>query len=368
MNPSLLSLFKRGQYLRSRSTLASTTDGASSEERQERERFLTAAIGFVAQHDKNAFGRHLLSVLNRAEPVSPLVEGSFEVRIEHPVKGKSLDLVIEQHQSTGTFVHVIEVKLGAPLALHQDPSKAEFWQAEEGYGSLIYAEFQRAQAIRYWVIGHDELIVPIPSRSQHPNWKALQLHWSALADGFPRSSLAVDLHRLLATLGIRPFMMKETESIQLSSDVCVAAKAFRVFEDTCATFGLHRKHRDMECNSDGSTWHFGMELKSVQNAGKRTANQMKLTQAVAPKAGGPVAWFGYEQDDRGFDLDVWFYCGNPGKKNEIRDKLLPLLNSAIDLNRRSDKEFICVSKSDKTPDREWLTNVFKAIGMEEVCV
>ncbi|MEN9574441.1 MAG: hypothetical protein RL514_2296 [Verrucomicrobiota bacterium] len=368
MNPSLLSLFKRGQYLRSRSTLASTTDGASSEERQERERFLTAAIGFVAQHDKSAFGHHLLSVLNRVEAVSPLVEGGFEVKIEYPVKGKFLDLVIEEHQSTGTAVHVIEVKLGAGLAPHQDPSKAEFWQAGEGYGSLICAEFQRTKAIRYWVLGHDEPFTSLAHHGQHPNWKGSQLFWSDLAEGFPESSLADDLHRLLATLGIGPFMMKETESLQLSSNVSVAAKAYRVFEDTCATFGLHRKHRDMECNSDGSTWHFGMELRSVQNAGKRTANQMKLTQTVAPKAGGPAAWFGYEQDDRGFDLDVWFYCGNPEKKNEIKDKLLLLLNNAVDLNKRSDKDFICVSKSDKTPDRKWLTNVFKAIGMEEVCV
>lgn len=377
MTPSLLSLFKRGQYRRLRLQFAETQaqDGGAIKERHERERFLTASIGFVARHDPLGFGHHLLSVFRKAgAPVLP-GEAGFEVKIEHRMKRKWLDLVVEERYAGGTVVHVVEAKLGAGLAAHQDPSAKEFWKKDQGYGSLICRGFPNAIAIRYWVLGHDKPIPAARSKKQHRDWKAAQLLWSDLADRFPRSPLAEDLHRLLATVGITPFMMKETESIKLSGDACdvsVAANAYRVLEDTCAVFGLQQKHRQLEVQSAfaGTLWHFGIDLRAIRSGGNRIGNQRLLTQAVEPKDGDSVAWLGYEQDGNGSDLSIWFYCGNAEKRRKIERKLKHYLKASLELHKRSDGHFVCATKpkSCDAADRKWLAEVFKAVGMNAASI
>src|SRR5438876_11335356 len=133
-----LKLFARGRYVTSRSIAKKESSSEDPQhDHEERERFAVAAIAFCIKRD-SSFRRHFLKVVADSENAD-----IYEVDIEPKRWG---DLVLK-----GKDVVVLEFKLQALLAEHQDPNASRF--VSSGYGLEIREEFGDRRKVLYIVVG-----------------------------------------------------------------------------------------------------------------------------------------------------------------------------------------------------------------------
>ncbi len=136
-----LKLFTRGRYISSRSIARKESDAVDKQQRhEERERFAVTAIAFCITHDQQ-FRNHFVNVIGETQHIAV-------TRIEVEPKHWG-DLVVVGDN----VVIVLEFKLKALLAEHQDPTRSRF--ETSGYGAEIAEEYGGKYQLRYVVVGID---------------------------------------------------------------------------------------------------------------------------------------------------------------------------------------------------------------------
>ena len=334
MTSYFLQMFKRGRYVSLRSLAAEEAGEATQKEKpkhEERERFSVAAVAFCIEHDK-AFKRHFLKVAANLSP-----EKIDKVELE-PHRCADLLLQGKQH------VIVLEFKLGALLADHQNPKTRIF--SEQGYGAMIRERFaQDGKELRYVVIGRE-----IETDKCNPDGlECSSVPWrNLLIEGRRESPLEKDLFDCLAHLGAPVFLYRDMKKHKLASEAEQGMAVFRLLQQVLSGLGLSQGVPD--CNEKA----LGLNIKT-SGEGKL---HKKLLDAVQPK-GLTLGWIGYSTWDTEFcRLAVGFYCSRKAAETKLRKRL----EGAKELGEVENDGLIIYFHSKRngsTDDAEWFRKVIE---------
>jgi hypothetical protein len=284
-----LTLFNRGRYVTSRSIAQKE---ASSKDRQykheERERFAVAAIAFCIKHHL-PFRRHFLKVIANREHTDV-----NEVDVEPRPWG---DLVLQ-----GNDVVVLEFKLKALLAEHQDPNKTRF--ASSGYGYQMRKEYGARRKILYVVIGKD-----VPAGRTKNGIPYRGLPWSAfLIKSRKESPVEHDLFDCLAVLGVSIFVGRHMKKKTLTHEAAGAMEVYRLLKNAAGDIATGAANSGPD--------YIGLDLLATRTASSYL--HKKLVTVVGPR-GRRLGWIGYEKLDE-LCLSVWFYSP-PQRNKQLKDRV-----------------------------------------------
>jgi hypothetical protein len=147
------------------------------------------------------------------------------------------DLVVFNKTKEVESACVIELKLGKPLAPHQDPSKPAF-SAESGYGRFIVNDKAVLGNLRrrYVVLG----AVPPPDIPVHPSTGLTLANkpWEELEQRLPDTSLTSILVELLQAFGVAAFRYRLTKFMKIQTSLQQAAQAHALLHDTAEKLGF----------------------------------------------------------------------------------------------------------------------------------
>ncbi len=203
ISPTLLRLFGRSRYVTHHRPPDEDEDEVSDETkwiRQDRERWIVAALGHVLTHDEKFRNKFWATMCSQDDKEVP---DRIEVAVEPE---SSADLCLTASGKSGTIVCVIEAKAGAELANHQNPENEAFLSDRnkpKGYGNcLISRHGKTASQLRYVVLGYrgEPLQLPKNPLDTQPPIQVFQHPWSTVANIAPQSDLVRDLFGLKVTL------------------------------------------------------------------------------------------------------------------------------------------------------------------------
>lgn len=286
-----LKLFARGRYVTSRSIAQKeASSGNPQHDHEERERFAVAAIAFCVKRD-SSFRRHFLKVVADSENADV-----YEVDIEPKRWG---DLVLK-----GKDVVVLEFKLQALLAEHQDPNTSRF--VSSGYGREIRDEYGDRRKVLYVVIGKD-----VPSGRTKNDIRYRGLPWSAfLIQNRKETPIERDLFDCLGVLGAPIFLSRHMKKKAPTKEASGALEVYQLLERAAGNI------RTGAATSGGD--HIGLDLSST---GATPKSQHKILKDVVEPRGRSLGWIGYEpreEFEQQLCLSVWFYSSQKGKKSVER--------------------------------------------------
>jgi hypothetical protein len=147
----------------------------------------------------------------------------------------------------------------------------------------------------------------------------------------------------------------------------------RLLYDTVAKLGLNQDYCRFYADYDPKTSSGEVGIKVIPAPSSRsTPNHQLIVNLLKPPQKW-CAWFGYSSEvGNGYDMQVWFYCGNRKAAESVRGKLGSSKFAAIECKRdkRARVELWNVVVRTKThrksSDRDWFASVFEAIGIEPV--
>lgn len=326
-NPSrFLQLFKRGRYVSTRSIAHDESKSESPEKKhEERERFAVAAVAFCLGYEKG-FKKHFLNV------VAQLRAATIEtVELEPERWG---DLVLEGQRE----VVVVEFKLGALLAEHQNPTKPRFWA--KGYGLDIKKRYEkRGKKLRYVVVGKD-----FDSGPKSNGLECIAVPWSKFLHTRRRESpIETDLYDCLGTLGATAFLCRTMKRKALSKEARGAMDVYKLLENAAQDIPILRAVSGID--------HVGFDLA---NTGATPGSRHYHLKAFVKPAGRVLGWIGYEELDERLCLSVWYYCS--AKQTKAVQKEVEGLNLGKTKLEGSDVVVSCAA--DKVKDHvEWFKKV-----------
>jgi hypothetical protein len=366
MKPTLFSLFKRGKYYQRKHINPLEPGEAPTveeiQERKELERFAVAAIAFCLQHH-DAFLNHFFNAVCRREGDPPLDEWSIDIE-PHTWS----DLAIYNRSPSGTFVYIVECKIGAGLADHQNPDKKEFAK-KGGYGRILEASEPKDAALRYTVLGYR----PTLTCSQiYPGLRvvAQQKAWSDIVETFSPLGIALDLFNSLAQLGIPQFAYRHTNTTKMNSQLADAAKAGQVLAHVADRLQILDSYRSVESwwESD-KDWCFGLIVRPLPPKLGKSDNQRKLMSLVG-ETEEEICWFGYEPHAlEDLQLSVWFYCKTKKCAEFVEAQLkIHFPDIALHEDKETGVHSVVVStiKHGEEGDRDWFVSVFERAGIKPV--
>jgi hypothetical protein len=326
-SPTLHRLFRRSRYITRQRPLDEDDESPEAEKkREERERWLVAALGHVLTHDKGFREEFWNGVCCQDDKEVP-------DRIEVAVELKnSADLCLTASCKSRTIVCVIEAKAGAKLDDHQNPDRTEFMDDLKGYGKALQkASLNANSELRYVVLGHRGELLRLgknPLEIQPPI-QVLQHPWSKIANITVQSDLVKDLFKTFAAFGISAFTMKDLKFSLTPADIAGAAKAQAILIGVLENLGITKGQRRLDSQYDGLIY-FGYYIPSSCKGGL-SATHSKLLKA-SNRSEGDIAWIGYGADENGTPRrEVWIYVDKTetAKPIETRLKLLQWLGATI---------------------------------------
>jgi len=333
-----LKLFARGRYVTSRSIAQKEASAKDPQhDHEERERFAVAAIAFCIKRD-SSFRRHFLKVVADSENADV-----YEVDVEPKRWG---DLVLK-----GKDVVVLEFKLQALLAEHQDPSTSRF--ASSGYGREIRDAYGDRRKVVYIVVGKD-----VSSGRTKNNIPYRGLPWSAfLVKDRKEVPIERDLFDCLAILGVPIFLTRHMKKKNVTTEAIGAMEVYQL---------LNAVAEGIRSVVDSGIDYIGLELRTTGAASMSL--HKSLNDVVAPEHRA-LGWIGYEKVDEHIYLSVWFYSSGGGRKT-VR-KRLGLLEATGrgDIIEDEPSEGTSVGFKrlavDESDHKAWLEDVLKTVCGKE---
>lgn len=281
-------------------------------ERKELERYVAASIGFCFKHNPK-FRQHFCeAICGIPLPLSTAVpDDAMEIE---PANWSDLRL------SSGSTVHVIECKVGAPLKPHQNPELTTFFK-KGGYGERL-AKFAKDKNSTpcYVVLGADG-VLKLPAENAGLGIVVSQRRWSDLAAGCLGEPLVNDLVESLGNLDIEPFTLHQSNNMKVTKSLEDAPFAYTTLEHTAKVLGLIPKFwRIGGQRKAAGEWSFGIDVFKIADKCAKGDNQQRLDRMVKPKT-GHTAWFGYQSAEGGQRLAVWLYCGSKQQATRLQETL-----------------------------------------------
>ena len=295
----------------------------AKQKRQERERWIVAALGHVLTHNEEFRKSFWATVCCQDDKEMP---DRIEVVVEPE---SSADLCLTASGKSGTIVCVIEAKTGAKLANHQNPENEAFLSDEnrpKGYGNCLIAKHGKtASQLRYVVLGNQGEPLQLQNNplDTQPPIQVFQHAWSVVANIPAESDLVVDLFRTLAAIGLHVFSMKDLKLIGLTSHGIVeAAQAHAVLTGVVESLRLEDrawKQVSVKYNSTTTGFEFGIYLS---NKGRKSPFHQRLMGITKKADDECIAWFGFISDgDDCIRREVWFHCDTQTNADKIRGRL-----------------------------------------------
>ncbi len=344
---SFLSLYQQGRYYRA--PFVGADEAPSRQERHQHERFTAAALVFCCQHDPT-FRQHFWERICRldGDPATPASIG-FEVEPH-----RWADVLVRSTGLHGALVHVVECKIGAGLANHQNPKHRAFAE-EGGYGFELHKREGARGDLRYVLLGGEALDLP----NSHPRLpiRLAQRRWADLDSPTPTGSLIADLFAWFAVLQLQPFAMNEARTISVAGGLSSVGNAFLVLRAVCQSLGAKQRQKDEDIYPDQNGSVIGIYVK-------RGAMPLQGKLQTLSDSDDILAWVGYfaAADDQ-ISRAAWLYF-KTAKKCESTFKNIQQRFPNTALER--DEENYCVAVkatvSGETKDVAWFQSVFEAAG------
>jgi hypothetical protein len=350
-NPTLLRLFGRSRYVKHyRPPEEDDKSEKAKQDRQERERWVVAALGHVLTYDRRFREEFWRSVCCEDGNESPR---DIKVTVEPK---NSADLCLTASWENRHIVCVIEAKLGAPLAPHQDPDNKKAFLSDnigtkpKGYGKALQDGSINSQSkLRYVVLGHQDELGKNPLDT-HPPIQVLQHSWSSVANITPRSDLVRDLFATLAAIGIREFAMKYLEDIKIKAEG-QAVQAVAILEGVCEEFQINLEKRQLEAHYASPNDHcLGIYIKS-RFRGEASRSHRRLIQATKTPEPERISWFGFVSGKAVPLLrEVWFWTDTLETAEDLKMRLksggIPedTISAVYEDNHQKTKPYVLVSE------------------------
>lgn len=355
MSPSFYALFRRSKY--SKASEADDTESAEKLQRRhlQTERFAVAAIAFCLKHDEQFRTHFLVKVCG--ETIS---NGAFDILIEEKAWG---DLVLAAHDRSSVFV--VECKIKAALAEHQDPTHPSnrFWQG--GYGKEIldrYATY--AKQIVYIVLGYAPKLNGLPY--VRSNLSCVQKQWIDLKHELPQTTLCSDLASTLAVFHVNAFRSDNSNNMNKSTDALKASETFGLLNDVLEEVGFVGISPKADISFESNeNWYFGLIIRTSQSA---TGPFKLLHDSVLPQ-NNQISWLGYTNGDTAGSSkpSVWFWCA-PSQFTMLKARLTRsgVVASRITTDQDDGWDYLVVSAeaddiTAKGGDKEWFKNIFTSV-------
>jgi hypothetical protein len=292
--PSFYQLFRRSKYSRF------NFDTAPGAERNRRELFAVAALGFVLKHE-TAFRTEFLKKIC-GEPN----EKGFLILCE---EFHCADLILCQ-KSRGVF-YVLEAKIKAKLAKKQNPDRPEFIK---GYASSLKKCFPGAKLT--YIVLHEGMDLSRGSSvgGIHCQW----LSWGNLCALLPESPLVSDLFDSLGALQISGFQLRQFKNKRMGPKTKSAADLFVFITAIAKELRIPQNKIEFDVGNNAESPYFGFNIKPSQIRFRRIREKTKR---------GISGWIGYERNGKNFEPRIWFYCANDEERDKIQGfcSTLPVL-------------------------------------------
>ena len=335
--PSFYQLFRRSRY--SATEAVAQTPGRLN--REQKEVFAVAALGFTLRHDRD----FLTHFLERVCGLQVADTDKCEIRCQD---GHMSDLAIVWK---GKRVIVVEVKIDADLEKKQNPTTPEFYAEPDGYGVQIKEGYPREKERFYMVLAKE---VPGPTRYKSHRGSLPKFlgfyRWGELQSMVSQTRLVTDLLDSLGHLGIPELHLRSFMKKKLGAETRPAAEMFKLLEGLADYFRIPRgKNRwDVDDSDVGS--YFGVNIPS-------DGRFKKLSQKVG-KSEKIIGWFGYELRNEKPLLSVWFYPGDE-KRKRLSEKFVAR-TTQLRVARLPDSGhafYITPTDGTETYDTPWFKNV-----------
>lgn len=367
MRPSFFSLFKRGKYFHS-ALPASKADNKLLRTRgntREAERFAAAAIAFAWQHHPG-LRKHIWKTICHFRGDPPLSRNAtISVEPEHWA-----DLLIINPLSKQRFIYVIECKIGAALAKHQNPAKRAFGSVG-GYGRfLVESDRRPGTKFRFVVFGFPRLV--LSSKPWNLPLRAEQRSWDRFAANFPKVPFARDLALSLGKLGVDAFPAAETKTMKVNTNKSEIGNAVRTLADVQRQLNWPSgRASSTSFYQDETRWFLGLDLMQAP----KSTNSNSLKKFIKPPARFQL-WIGYEgeEGDGRTKLALYIYCRNAPDQEKLVKRLRGNLKGTgklrdfrIKAEEREKNYFSVTVKTDSNSlesDVDWFCSVCKALGLE----
>jgi len=307
MNPGFVNLFDRSRYGGKASRIQELEPESEEGRRdhEERERFAAAAIAFCLEHD-TAFLQHFWEKVccQDGDRESP---GTITVEVE---PRRWADLLLK----AGDQLCVVEMKIGARLAIHQDPTSDVFFKPG-GYGQFLkMRSHEESLRPRYVVLG-SELNLGLVETKKVRETEVGQRSWDDFVNELPDTTLTTDLSALLSSFGIWQFTFKTMKDKKLSGTLGNVGSAIRIVESVRNSLGWPDSSKVCADPGDGTWWSLGIYLNPFSRNRAIKGLAARLQRENAPDKGAGVAWFGYHaRPDGKTTRCVYLYCSKTTRK------------------------------------------------------
>jgi hypothetical protein len=350
MSVSFQTLFERSRY-----SICSRRFGLHEPAGQERidqqERFATGMMGFALSHDQQFRSHFLSQVCNLGEQALGL---GWDVSVE-PFNWADLLL---QHQLSRTLV-VAELKIGAPLERHQNPSEVEFDSVRNGTCAGYGWEISRAAERHGWkklvYVTIERKASWTRAATKSSGLRCISAEWSLLSRE-NASSLEEDLYDCLAHFGVTTFISRTMKNKRLAEQATEPmALLIAVLKEVS---GVDFRPNTQRLLSEAITFKFlGINL--------RREDFPKIAELVGAEK-DIIGWFGYERTERGSGLGVWFYCDDRDRAQTglVGERIKKcLLGAGIDTSAFEEIDaylHVFCKAEESCGDLEWFSKVLRA--------
>ena len=308
MNPGFINLFARSRYggRVSRIHELGSESQQSTGDHKERERFTVAAIAFCLKHDA-AFLQHFWKKVcgQDGKRESP---GTVTVEVE---PRHWADLLLKG----GDRLCVVEMKIGASLATHQNPTSNIFFKPG-GYGQFLKTRCHEQNLRPRYVVLGSQLKLGLEQRKKVREIEVGQRSWDDLINELPDTALTRDLSALLSSFGIWQFTFKTMKDKKLSGTLGDVGNAVTILESVRNSLGWPESSKVCtKVGEDDLSWELGIYLSAFSRNRAIEGLAARLQRENAPDKDDPAAWFGYlTRPDGKATRCVYLYCSKTTRK------------------------------------------------------
>ncbi len=335
--------------------------------RQELERFVAAAIAFCFRYDRLYFQPHFWRTICKLGD-DPDMPHEPRIQLEVSIGERRQADVIIMTEKPRPAIHVIECKIYARLALHQNPENRAFWK-KDGYGTRI-AKLRKDAQLRYIILGMEGEENQETKRTR--NILYARRRWSDLANGCPEDTpLVKDLTESLGMMGIPGFRMKRAKGFRFAGQLADVGMAFEVIKAVMDELEL--AYTDCEFDGsdggDGGEPNFGLFIRKIGDGRSKKHSLAKLNE-LGSANGWAKAWLGYVvRKDKRLTRSVYLY---PNKKDRAKD-LAQALRAVEELRKFKLEAAVdeplgpCIIIDDSPEaarkDVDWFTSVIRKVAL-----
>jgi hypothetical protein len=318
---SLFALYRRGRRYRDPATSSDNPEAEKS--REERERFIAAALALCLRCDagfRERFWRNVCRVSDDPDSAPPI---RAEGILLEPPHWADLRLI------TDNYIWVVEIKTGASLKEKQNPSLPEFEREGIGYGWFLNRHEAALRRMRYIVLGAAESFELPPQHAQFPIWLR-RASWDDVyrcratvtkGEG-TNHSLVDDLFACLAAFDLSPFTMDNAKSIHVTTGLVGVGDALAVLQAVCQLLGAKYREKQLSIFTLDSVSFFGIYIVREGVSEPFVAKLQSVCDGHTY-----VTWVGYLADAKdSITRSCWVYFAS----SEKRDSMLPRMRLRFD--------------------------------------